>query len=121
MKYMNNHLETTIKEFDGKFARINDINRGQILITDITGTKIEAHTNSEGVVTEIGGLSSIKDFLITSHINYLNLEIDRLEAKQLEFIREPVDWEGVIGILQCEIRHLQKQLSQAEQLLALNN
>lgn len=49
-------------EFDKKFARINHIDRGQCAITDITGSKFEAHTEN-GLVTEVGGLESIKDFI----------------------------------------------------------
>jgi hypothetical protein len=52
------------KDFDEKFARINHFHRGECVITDVTGSKFEAHTEN-GVVTEVGGLKSIKDFIRT--------------------------------------------------------
>lgn len=58
--------ENILKEFDEKFARINHLHRGECAITDITGTKFEAHTDENGLVTQIGGLESVKDFLSTS-------------------------------------------------------
>ena len=54
----------TIEMFDKKFSKINHIHHGECAITDITGTKFEAHTDENGLVTEIGGLESIKDFLL---------------------------------------------------------
>lgn len=50
-------------EFDKKFGRISEINRGEFVISDVSGSKFEAHTDDTGKVTSIGGFDSIKDFI----------------------------------------------------------
>jgi YD repeat-containing protein len=54
-------IEKYIKEFEYKFAKISHIHRGECVITDASGTVFQAHANDAGVVTEVGGLESIKD------------------------------------------------------------
>lgn len=60
---MSTQLNTMGERFDKKFANIYHIHRGECAITDITGTKFEAHTDENGLVTQVGGLESIKDFI----------------------------------------------------------
>ena len=68
------------EEFREKFARIGEINRGQFVITDITGSKIEAHTEN-GIVTEVGGLNSIKDFHSQTIKGLISKIIEEVERK----------------------------------------
>lgn len=58
-----NTKEQWEEEFDKKFAIINHIHRGECAITDITGTIFQAHTDDNGLITQIGGLESIKNFI----------------------------------------------------------
>ncbi len=62
---MNPHTQKCLKEFNNRFSKINHISRGECAITDVTGTRFEAHIE-EGRVVEIGGLESVKDFLTSA-------------------------------------------------------
>ena len=55
------------ERFDKKFAKISNLNRGEFVITDLSGSSFQAHTEN-GKVTQIGGLESIKDFIAQERI-----------------------------------------------------
>ena len=79
-KYMKDLQNKISKQFDEKFARINHIHRGECVITDITGSKFEAHTDDKGVVTQVGGLESVKDFLFTIPNQVIEAIIEKIKA-----------------------------------------
>lgn len=92
---MNNHLETTIKEFCNHLAF-------QLNPSNDTMEAIRLFRNE------------LPNFLITSHINYLKGEIEEINNLVISLGSL---CETETNILRDVITHLQSQLSQAEQLL----
>jgi hypothetical protein len=90
------HIQKIIKEFDEKFARINEMNRGVFVISDISGSKFEVITDKDGKVTDVGNLNVIKSFLLSSHLTYLEEEVKRLEGEMEEIPLFREDKETII-------------------------
>jgi hypothetical protein len=90
------HLEKTLKEFDEKFTTFFAypvIVRGEL--------------KEKYRLLNTYNANDVKDYLITSHINYLKGEIERLENHTI----------GYAFFRNYELLELQSQLSKAEQLL----
>jgi hypothetical protein len=92
------------EEFDQKFAKITHLGKEEFAITDVTGTKWQAHTEN-GLVTQVGGLESIKDFIRT--------EIQKAEERAKERAKER-EHEDCIKGAKVATEHLMKQVRLAE-------
>lgn len=107
-----------IQKFEEKFAQIIHLHRGECVITDVTGTKFEAHTDDYGKVTEIGGLKSIKDFLKQA----LKQAREDERAKYIKRNKETVKEFGLNELISAglkveKIKEIDSLLKQIKQLL----
>jgi hypothetical protein len=83
-KSLTEHVLNIGKEFDEKFGKISHIHRGECAITDITGHIWPAYTDESGKVIEVGGLKSVKAFILDHQLKTIELLKEEIEEMRKE-------------------------------------